>query len=176
MKENNLKNIFKNTPFSFWDWGVFLFFGILCYISFQHSDLVHTATAGLGFLSGHLLDFYDYGSALIGGINYMPSTFILFGIWDIPIYLLGIVTEPTMGVPVAAVMWFKLLPVLCYGGSGILLYKIGLEMGLKPATAKALFYLSLIAPIGFFSQFIFQDPYRMAGASACGTSIVVLGF
>ncbi|MEG1496958.1 MAG: hypothetical protein RR385_06210 [Clostridiales bacterium] len=148
-------NNFQENPFSKFDWILFLVLAIICFGSFEHSDIIHTATGALGYLNGHIWDFYEYGDSFIQGMNYLPSTFLLFAIWDIPLFLLNIITEPTMGVSVFAIMWFKLLPVSVYLVSGFILYKIGREIGLKNSTAKAMMYIFYTAPIGFFSQFIF---------------------
>lgn len=86
---------------------------------------------------------------------YMPTTYWLFALWNIPLRVLGVMTEATMEAPYAAVMWYKALPVLFYLFSGYLIYDLALLLEMGPRKAKICAYVFLTAPIGFFSQFLF---------------------
>lgn len=66
--------------------------------------MIQTAGSALVYLFGHVRDFYDqndklfwgiyfYGTDVYIGNHYMPSTYILFALWGIPLRLLGIVTD-----------------------------------------------------------------------------------
>ena len=137
------------------DWVIFAFFAILCFLSFQQNDITHTGGSSFAYLNGHFLDFYDYNVQYFGGNSYMPSSYLLFAIWNIPIKLLGLMTVPTMTVTFPVVMWYKLLPTIFYLVSGYLIYKIALVIGMGNLKAKLCGYAFLTMQIGFFSQFIF---------------------
>jgi len=154
----NLKKFINRVtanPLTWVDWLIFVLLAGLCYFSLQQGDIYHTAGSSFGYLNGHILDFYDYDMQYMGGLAYMPSTYILFAIWNIPIKLFGIVKIPTMAVPWLVLMWYKALPTLLYLASGILMFKIGQVIGLGTKKAKLMTYVFLTTPIGFFSQFIF---------------------
>jgi len=138
------------------DYIAFAVIGIACYLSFQQGDIMHTAGSSFGYLEGHIFDYYDWvANEYEIWDSYMPSTYILFAIWNIPLKLLGIVTHPQDTSPFIAIMWYKLLPTLFYLGSGILVYKIAKEIGMGNGKSKICMYAFLTAPIGFFSQFMF---------------------
>lgn len=151
MGKNGKFNLLSPKPLSIIDWIIFAFLALLCYFSFQQADLLTTAPAGMAYLNGHILDFYDF----TGGSNYMPSTYILFAIWDIPIKLLNITVSPILFPGLKIIMWYKLLPTIFYMASGYLVYKIAQTIGMGDHKAKLCGYAFLTMPIGFFSQFIF---------------------
>ncbi|KAF0226220.1 MAG: hypothetical protein FD133_826 [Erysipelotrichaceae bacterium] len=147
---------YYDRPLSAIDWSLFAFFGILCYFSFnQGLDLVHTGISSFAYLRGHFLDFYEYNKVIVGGNNYLPSTYIIYAIWNLPIHLLGLLNETNSKDSLLALYWFKLLPTLVYMASGYLVYRISLIFGLKHGIAKIAGFAFLTMPIGFFSQFIF---------------------
>ncbi|MBQ9765460.1 MAG: DUF2029 domain-containing protein [Lachnospiraceae bacterium] len=138
------------------DYFMFLAAAIVCFFVFQNSDIIHTAASSVGYLNGHIFDFYDYNATL--GINdsYMPSTYIVFAIWNLPLYIFGLLDVPrTDDITFGILMWNKLLPSILYMVSGWLMYKIAEEIGLGKQKSKLCAYAFLTAPIGFFSQFIF---------------------
>lgn len=156
MEEIKVSSKAIEKPLSKFDYIAFAVIGIMCYLSFQQGDIMHTAGSSFGFLQGHILDYYDWVAYEYDiWDSYMPSTYILFAIWNIPLKLLGIVTEPQATSPLPAIMWYKLLPTLFYLGSGILVYKIAKEIGMGNGKSKLCMYAFLTAPIGFFSQFMF---------------------
>ncbi len=143
-------------PLSLFDYIAFVVIGIVCYLSFQQGDIMHTAGSSFGFLQGHILDYYDWVAYEYDiWDSYMPSTYILFAIWNIPMKLFGIMTEPHATAEFWVIMWFKLLPTLFYLSSGVLVYKIAKEIGMGSGKSKLCMYAFLTAPIGFFSQFMF---------------------
>jgi hypothetical protein len=143
-------------PLTAVDLILFAFFGILCFLSFeQGGDLSHTGISSFAYLKGHFLDFYDYNKAIVIENNYLPSTYILYAIWNLPIHLFGLINETTLKVPLLALYWFKLLPTLAYFASAFLVYKISILIGLKTLISKCAAYAFLTMPIGFFSQFVF---------------------
>jgi len=137
------------------DWVIFAAMAVFCFFSFQQADILHTGGSSISYLNGHILDFYSYNLQLGLGDVYMPSTYILFAIWNIPIRVLGWIIEPTMDVERKVWLWYKLLPTLFYLASGFLIYKILCQIKANQAQAKLGAFLFLSTPISFFSQFIF---------------------
>lgn len=137
----------------------YILFGIIaavCFLTFQQGDIMHTAGCSYGYLQGHFLDFYDWdANAYNMWPSYMPSTYIVYAIWNIPMKLLGIVTQPERYASFWVIMWYKLLPVSLYMISGFLIYKIANVIGMGSKKAKICAYVFLTTPIGFFSQFMF---------------------
>ena len=138
------------------DYILFSICAVICYLVFQQGDISHTGGCSFSYLQGHILDFYEW-TASEGEMyaSYMPSTYILFAIWNIPLKLLGIVDGPQLEVHCGVLMYYKLLPTLFYLGSAILMYKIAREIGMEQGKAKLCMYAFLTAPIGFYSQFLF---------------------
>jgi len=154
MPKSEKMKLLSTKPLSIIDWIIFSFFAILCYLSFQQGDIIYTASSSITYLQGHILDFYDY-NVQFGGNNYMPSTYILFAIWNIPVKLLGLKEFVSSPTSLTVIMWYKLLPTLFYMASGYLVYKIAQTVGMGDHKAKLCGYAFLAMPIGFFSQFIF---------------------
>jgi hypothetical protein len=156
-KDNNTSESFSNSSneLSIKDYILFGILAIFCFLSFNHDDITFTSTAGSAFLNGHFLDFYDYNLKNIGICNYLPSTYILFAIWGLPLKLLGL--EPNSMAESAAgiFMYYKILTTLVYLGASYLLYRISSVIGFSDYKAKVTSVVFLTAPIGFFSQFIF---------------------
>lgn len=143
------------SPLTGWDYVLFVLLAVVCFFCFQHGDILHTAGSSFGYLDGHFFDFYDYNTQYGIWDSYMPSSYWMFAIWNIPLKVLGIVPHPTQIVPVGVLMWYKLLPVTLYMISGYFIYKICMEIGMGSKKSKICTYAFYTTPIGFFSQFIF---------------------
>ena len=146
---------FIKDNFSILDW---ILLGILigiCFITYQHGDIRHTGGSSIAYLNGHFLDFYEYNREKLGGDAYLPTTYIIFAIWNIPLRLFNIVTEPAMEVRTIARMWYKLGSTMFYFASAYLIYKICLNK--KVSTRNSVFaaFLFISNPIAIYSQFIF---------------------
>lgn len=142
-------------PLSIWDYIVFLALAAFCFLAFQQGDLLHTAGSSYGYLNGHILDFYDYDAFCGIHPSYMPSIYILFAIWNIPMKLLGVVPIPTDELGILPVMWAKVLPCALYLLSGFVIYRICMEIGMGSKKSKICTYASLTMPVAVYSQFIF---------------------
>ena len=125
-----------------------------CYFCFNHRDLLVIGGWAFTYLNGHILDFYEATTKAAYPSNYLPSTNILFAVWNLPLYLLGIVTQTTTNVGYA-IFWYKLLPTLFFAGSAFLMYKIGREIGLGYNKSLLLMVIWISCPLLCFSQFIF---------------------
>ena len=63
-------------------------------------DLWHTSQCSFAFLKGHFSDFYDYNASLgVGAIVYYPTIYVLFAIWNAPLYFLAGVDSVTVSNP-----------------------------------------------------------------------------
>lgn len=143
-------------PLCLFDYIVFAVIAIACYVTFQQGDIMHTAGSSYGYLQGHILDYYDWVAHEYNiWDSYMPSTYIMFAIWNIPVKLFGIVTEPERFAAFPVIMWYKLLPVSMYVASGYIIYRIAAVIGMGDRKSRLCAYAFLTAPIGFFSQFMF---------------------
>ena len=88
-------NAIAEKPLLIWDYVAFAAIAVFCFLVFQQSDLLHTAGCSYGYLNGHFRDFYDYCGTFDIHPAYMPSFYLIFAIWNIPMRLFGIVTFPT---------------------------------------------------------------------------------
>lgn len=137
------------------DYLLFFAAAIICALFFQQTDLLITAGGSLIYLNGHFSDIYSYAAKNFTELNYLPSTYMVFALWNLPIRLIGLVTEPTIKVSYFALLWYKLLPCLTYLVSAYLIYLLSRRSGLAEDKSKIAAFLFLTTPIGFFSQFIF---------------------
>ncbi len=158
-QENHPINLL-NRSIGMVDWAVFFIIAIFCYLFFLHGDILCTAGSSISYLGGHITDFYEYNPE--NGVeimnNYLPSTYILFAIWNIPIYLLDLVSCPVSfveGVSLFVKMWYKALPVIFFIASGFLVFKIGEVLGLGFKKSKLLMFVFYTTPVAFFSPLIF---------------------
>ncbi len=142
-------------PLTIWDYVIFLVIAGFCFLAFQQGDLLHTAGSSYGYLNGHILDFYDYDASCGIHPSYMPSIYILFAIWNIPMKLLNMVPIPTDLLGFIPTMWAKVLPCAMYLASGMVIYKICMEIGMGTKKSKICTYASLTMPIAVYAQFIF---------------------
>ena len=141
-----------------WDWAIFMILGAACFLLFEQEDLAITANNSLLMLDGHFLDFYSSVKQLTGGANanYLPSTFWIFAIWEIPLFLFGHSPTAEYSFTVMEMVWLKLLPTAVYVYCGFLIKKIAQEsLGFSASKATLAMYLFLTAPLAFFSQLIF---------------------
>ena len=97
-------NAIAEKPLLIWDYVAFAAIAVFCFLVFQQSDLLHTAGCSYGYLNGHFRDFYDYCGTFDIHPAYMPSFYLIFAIWNIPMRLFGVVTFPTENLPVLAIL------------------------------------------------------------------------
>ncbi len=130
---------------------------VLCFTCFYHSDILNTAGSAFTFLNGHILDFYSVNADLGYYDIYMPGVYILFAIWNIPLYILGygrtLVPFHEMAYPYPVYLWFKLLPALCYFLTSFLIKEILMEVGFSERKSRLAQIVWIACPLGFLSQF-----------------------
>ncbi|MEW4431794.1 glycosyltransferase 87 family protein [Paenibacillus pabuli] len=149
------KSVNRLTVFNMWDIIVFSVVLIISFFTFQHADILHTGGSSFTFLDGHIRDFYDENAKRFGFTNYLPSTYILFAIWNLPLKLFGVVEAPHLHSVGNAIFWYKLLPSLFYAASAVVICKIGQTFGLSKRNSIIMSFFWVTTPMAFFSQFIF---------------------
>lgn len=140
-----------------WEKIVFSVITVLCFTCFYHSDILNTAGSAFTFLNGHILDFYTVNADLGYYDIYMPGVYILFAVWNIPLYILGygrtLVPFHEMAYPYPVYLWFKLLPALCYFLTSFLIKEIMMEVGFSERKSRIAQIVWTACPLGFLSQF-----------------------
>lgn len=164
LKFKNAWERLKNTEKPlFIDWLLVCAIVLLCYVSFNHPDILCTATHGKDLIECLFKDgffsFYDYTQSTA---VYSITVYIAFAIWSLPVFLIFKIFGIPMwgvldyyGMPYPVLLWFKLLPTLFYIAIAYLLYKIILEIKMDKNTAKWVVFLFISSPVAIFSQFIF---------------------
>ena len=154
-----------------WDVFVWIAFIIVSALLFGHSDFLITAQRsyaylnndGEAFLSGvitNISDFYTKTWEMAGnyGANYLPSTFIVYAIWNIPYKLILKAPEYWGDWSLIFQIWNRLLSAIVFIISSVVFYKILKDhFGLEEKNKKSVFLVFCGSPIAFFSQFIFNQ-------------------
>ncbi len=149
----NIKDRLKDINIIDWTIGGIIL--LFCFFAYQHADILHTGGSSIAYLNGHIFDFYEYNQEKIGGNSYMPTTYIIFAIWNIPVRVLGLITDSTMAAPVFVRMWYKLLTCLFYFGTTYLIYKVCKNFQVSKKEALLVAFIFVTNPIGIYSEFIF---------------------
>lgn len=137
------------------DWLMWGLLSSFCFICYQYGDILHTGGSSIAYLNGHILDFYDYNKVKLSVNNYMPTTYLLFAVWNIPIRVLGLITDSTMDAGAFVRMWYKLGTFLLFLCTAYLIYKICIEMAVQQKQAIMVAFLFLSNPIAIYSELIF---------------------
>lgn len=140
------------------DWIVsFLVLAVL-FVLCVHSDVKLTGNRSF-LMYEHFTDFYEASYEQSGGYwaNYLPSTFLAYAVWNLPLYLTGHTPEAILTNSFVNIMWYKLLPVILYFVTAQLMYRIGKEMGFGERKSLLCKFAFLVFPMGVFSQFIFSQ-------------------
>lgn len=135
----------------------FLILAVL-FVLCAHSDVKLTGNRSF-LMYEHFTDFYQASYEQSGGYwaNYLPSTFLAYAIWNLPLYLTGHAPEAILTNSFINIMWYKLLPVILYFITAQLMYRIGKEMGFGEKKSLLCKFAFLVFPMGVFSQFIFSQ-------------------
>lgn len=140
------------------DWIVSILILTVLFFTCVHSDVKLTGNRSF-LMYKHFSDFYQASYEQSGGYwaNYLPSTFIAYAIWNLPLYLTGHAPEAILTNSFVNLMWYKLLPVIVYFITAQLIYHIGKEMGFREKKSLLCKFAFLVFPMGVFSQFIFSQ-------------------
>ncbi len=133
---------------------------LYCFLTMYYADITVTGQYGLVFLDslfdGRLRSFYT--NALASGVApegavYDIGTYIVFGIWSIPVWIFNRLFGISP-LSVGALLWFKLLPVLLLMGASLILVHIMLELGFDHQSASYGGILFLLSLSSFFPVFV----------------------
>lgn len=153
------KNYFISTngEVTIFEFAVVSALALVGFLFFTYSDIIVTAERSFLLLNGRISDFYSSAELYTGGgANYMPTTFIIFAIWNLPLKLLGLAPAAFGESGTLQILWYKLLPILVYLLSVILVYQIvHRRLGAEIKKAKIIAFCYASFPISIFSQFIF---------------------
>lgn len=140
------------------DWIISSIVLFVLFITCAQGDIRLTGNRSF-LMYEHFTDFYKASYEQSGGYyaNYLPSTFIAYAIWNLPLYLAGHLPEEILTNSFINNMWYKLLPVLLYYATSHLIYKIGLLVGFGEKKSRLCKFAFLVFPIGVYSQFIFSQ-------------------
>ena len=153
---SRLARAFLGGPASRWDWILFALVAGACYVTFQHGDILTTGTNSLAYLQGHFSDFYDYNASIGVSAAYLPSTYLVFALWNLPLWFLGFARQASAATPeLIAVLWYKLLPTLFYFATAVVVARVARQLGLGERKSRLSAFVWLTTPIAFYSQFIF---------------------
>ena len=186
-KKKSIRNVFEDiktgvlSPASvvkWYDWCILFVLMLFCFLAYAMSDLFHTAACSYGYLDGHFFDFYDYlaehaidSDGTVGiHASYMPTVYILFALWNIPMKLFGVVPQATMQLGVLPIMWAKLLPCLVFTGSSVIVFHISKELGMSSRKALVAVYAYLSCPVLLYGQFVIGQ------YESFFTALILLGF
>ena len=149
-------------PIKWYDAAILLSICIFCFLSYTMRDILHTAGCSYGYLDGHIFDFYDYlaesGISETGSLglhaSYLPTVYILFAIWNIPMKLIGLMPQASAVLGTIPTYWAKILPCLAFVFSGYIVFLIATELRMSSHKAKICMYAYLTMPVCLFGQFI----------------------
>lgn len=142
------------------DWLIAIAMLVFLFFTFVEGDIIITGNRSfLYYTNGFFEDFYKASYEQSGGFyaTYLPSTFLVFAIWNFPMYLMGRIPVAILENSIINIMWYKLLPVIIYFVTSRLIYKIGMLIGFEEKKAKLCQFAFIACPIAVYSQFIFSQ-------------------
>ncbi len=141
------------------DWIVMLAVMALMFVMFVEGDIIVTGNRSFLYYKGFFEDFYKASYEQSNGFyaNYLPSTFLVFALWNLPLYIIGRIPSEILSDAFLNLMWYKLLPVIIYFVTGHLVKKIANEIGFDERKARLCQFAFLACPIAVYSQFIFSQ-------------------
>ena len=133
---------------------------LFCFLTMYYADITVTGQYGLVFLDSlfdkKLLSFYS--NALASGIApegavYDIGTYIIFGIWSIPIWILNKFTGVSV-LSVGGLLWLKGLLILFLVGSIKVILLIASDLGFSLKRANEISQIFLLSSTVFFPVFV----------------------
>jgi hypothetical protein len=148
---------------------------LFCWAAFNQGDLSHTVLSSYALLNGNVQDFYDFNAAIVGGNDYLPTIYIVFAIWMIPLKILGLTTATSPGMLIflnpAEVLWSKVLLLAAFFVAIYLIKQIAELLWPKDSRIKRLLPLVFAtSPIAIFTIDIFSQ------YDIFGLVFILLGF
>lgn len=148
-KYTKLYNRF-NTPYDInpLEWGVLLLLMLTAFVCFYYLDITCTVDNSIlllkSILKGEFLNYYDFaiGKTLtVWPPNYEILMYVIFAIWNIPLAIAKKIFDIDYLYGVPAILWTKLLLLLCVIASAVIIYKICIHIGIDRKRAKVATFL-----------------------------------
>jgi hypothetical protein len=169
MNNNNFSLVDVFGGFKSWRIYIYGLVLLVCFLLFQQGDLTHTTKSSYAYINGNYLNFYDYNKLYIGGNDYLPLIYVIFAIWNIPLYFFGVTVSPlnfgdstvpvlSVSSPLLLIAWAKILLVVFFFGSVKIISKIS-EILAEDVAVEHPYGPSIFAtsPIAIFVIFIFSQ-------------------
>ena len=161
MSNDRRKNLLK--PLNLVFLCLYLILVLTCILLFSQGDLFHTFLSSKAYLNGNILDFYDYNQKFLEANDYLPALYILFAIWNLPLYLIGmlspLISNPLgsllTAVPLIEFVWAKIFIASFFFASIYVLSKISnLILIENPKLKLQTPMIFATAPIAMFIAFV----------------------
>ncbi|MBA2964829.1 MULTISPECIES: hypothetical protein [Ramlibacter] len=132
---------------------------LLCFLTFQQADLLHTVGSSYAYLKGHWADFYDYNAPYAGRNDYLPSIYLVFAAWALPLQFVGAITDiATVGqvtlLRTGEVLWARMLLVGLFFATAALVCRVALHVTQSRASAWRAAAIFATSPIAVFPVFL----------------------
>lgn len=137
---------------------------------FNQGDLNHTVVSSYAYLNGHFADFYDFNQPRMWGNDYLPILYLIFAIWMAPYFFLGLpvasesmgefslVPGEIIGIYPSEMIWAKLLLVVFFLGSVILVHRISKILHPTEANRQSVaVWVYVLSPFALFSFGVFSQ-------------------
>jgi hypothetical protein len=76
------------------NWAGAILFAVMTFVSIaffsQKGDISHTVLSSYAYLQGHFIDFYDFNLNVVGGNSYLPTVYVIFAVWMLPLFVMGL--------------------------------------------------------------------------------------
>lgn len=137
-------------------------FVIITFLSFIHSDLIHTSISSNTLYITNFGNFYDLNKSILGESSYLPLIYFIFAIWHLPLKIFGVNLIDVLNPNVTEILTFgsKEKIIFLYDKFLIIIFFIFSSQSFKNITQElkiknfnVLFTLS--APLVFFSIVLF---------------------
>ena len=154
-------------------WAGFALFGLMTILSValfsQKGDISHTIHSSYAYLQGQLVNFYDFNVYVVGENNYLPTVYIIFAIWMLPLHVLGltssvdlsggVIPKPLeMNLLPLELLWAKLALILAFVISVYIFRELAKRAFGDDSRRTWLTTLSFAtAPLAFFAVGIFNQ-------------------
>ena len=142
------------------DWISIALLFLFCFFTMYYADITVTGQYGLTFLDslfdGKLFSFYS--NALSSGIApegavYDIGTYIIFGAWSLPVWICHKVAGISPLIPIC-LLWFKMLPVIFWGGSVRWLNVITEDLEFEREKRAEISLIYMLSATAFFPVFV----------------------
>lgn len=133
--------------------GIYSIITVVSFFTFFFDwDVRQTAASSYALLQGHIMDFYDYNFSIEGlakGTIYEILIYIIYAIWNLPLFILGVRTDGAQ-MPLFAAYWNKLILAFVMYLCAFIIYKIAQELKHDHKVSKMIAVTWCTIPLLFF--------------------------